>query len=213
MSSIFTGLSAFPLTPIGSDGVKHSEFAAIVRSLAEAQPDSICALGSTGSYAYLSSDERAQVAKTAVEAARGAADNLPVIVGVGAISTREVLTNVESAQSAGAHGVLLAPVSYQGLTRDEVYGLYEDVTARLSVPLAVYDNPTTTHFVFDDELHAAIATLPNVASIKIPAVPADETEARQRVEALRQVIPTDVTIGVSGDAAGAMGLLAGCDAW
>lgn len=41
----------------------------------------------------------------------------------------------------GASGVLLAPVTYQALTDDEVHGLFEDVTAELSVPLIVYDNP------------------------------------------------------------------------
>lgn len=209
MSSLFTGLSAFPLTPVRNDGVDYDGVVRIVSTVAQDEPDSICVLGSTGSYAYLTADERRQVATVAATAV-GA---VPMIVGVGAIATREVLRNVEGAQSAGANGVLLAPVSYQALTPDEVYGLYEEVTNELSVPLCVYDNPVTTHFKFSDELLAAIARLPNVGSIKIPAVSSIEEEARQRVTSLRQVIPGSVTIGVSGDGAGAMGLVAGCDAW
>ncbi|MGF7001169.1 dihydrodipicolinate synthase/N-acetylneuraminate lyase [Paraburkholderia sp. GAS32] len=83
----------------------------------------------------------------------------------------------------------------------------------ISVPLCVYDNPGTTHFEFTDELHGRIASLPNVASIKIPGVPSDLGEAVARVNRLRALIPSNVSIGVSGDAFGATGLNAGCDAW
>jgi 4-hydroxy-tetrahydrodipicolinate synthase len=55
--------------------------------------------------------------------------------------------------------------------------------------------------------------LPRVGSIKIPGVPADAVAARDRVQRLRALIPAHVTIGVSGDAHGAAGLRAGCDAW
>ncbi|CAM5454294.1 dihydrodipicolinate synthase family protein [Streptomyces antimycoticus] len=103
-----------------------------------------------------------------------------MIVGIGALRTRHVLEAAEDAQSAGAAGVLLAPVSYQPLTDDEVFGLFEDVTAGLSVPLVVYDNPRTTRFTFTDELYARLGRLPRVASIKIPGVPAASAAARAR---------------------------------
>ena len=119
----------------------------------------------------------------------------------------------DDAQHAGAAAVLLAPMTYQTLTNDDVYTLYEDVTKGLSVPLIVYDNPGTTHFTFTDELYAAVATLPNVSSIKIPGVSLGADELRVRIADLRRILPPHVTIGVSGDAYGAAGLNAGCDAW
>jgi 4-hydroxy-tetrahydrodipicolinate synthase len=66
---------------------------------------------------------------------------------------------------------------------------------------------------FSDELYARIAALPNVASIKIPGVPADPAAAEARVNAIRDRIPESVGIGVSGDSAAATGLNAGCDVW
>lgn len=206
---MFTGLSAFPLTPMNEQDINEREFARLVDSLAEAQVDSIGVLGSTGSYAYLSPDERARVALISVESA----GSVPVIAGIGALRTRDVLTNAENAQQAGVSGVLLAPVSYQKLTDDEVYDLYATVCQSLSVPLCVYDNPGTTHFEFSDELHGRISQLPQVRSIKIPPVSNDIESARERVARLRKLIPADVTIGISGDAAAATGLNAGCDAW
>ncbi|MFD4605718.1 dihydrodipicolinate synthase family protein [Streptomyces sp. NPDC058464] len=207
---MFTGLSAFPLTPLDPDGdIDEEAFARLVRRLAAAGVDSVGALGSTGSYAYLTLQERARAARVAVEHA----DGVPVIVGIGALRTRDVLAAAEDAQNAGAAGVLLAPVSYQPLTEDDVFGLYEDVTANLSVPLVVYDNPGTTRFTFTDELYTRVAGLPRVASVKIPGMPADPALARARVARLREILPGHVTVGVSGDARGAAGLNAGCDAW
>ncbi|MHC9085974.1 dihydrodipicolinate synthase family protein [Luteimonas sp. RIT-PG2_3] len=206
---MFSGLSAFPLTPMNEDGIDEAAFAGLVQRLAAAGVDSIGALGSTGSYAYLDHAERARVARLAVMHA----GDVPVIVGIGALRTRDVLALAEDAQRAGASGVLLAPVSYQTLTPDEVFGLYEQVTRHLSIPLCVYDNPGTTRFEFSDELHGRIAQLPNVASIKIPGVPADPDAARARVQRLRAQVPAKVTIGVSGDASAARGLNAGCEAW
>ncbi|WP_164588210.1 dihydrodipicolinate synthase family protein, partial [Pseudomonas viridiflava] len=107
----------------------------------------IGALGSTGSYMYLNREERSQVARLTVQSA----GTVPVVIGIGALSTRDVLFLTEDAQKAGAAGVLLAPVSYQKLTEDEVYSLYETVTNNLSVPLVVYDNPGTTNFIFSDD--------------------------------------------------------------
>lgn len=206
---MFTGLSAFPLTPLRDGKVDENAFVGLIENLVSAEVDSIGALGSTGSYAYLNREERRLAAKLAV----GAAGDVPVIVGIGAVATRDVLLLAEDAQAAGASALLLPPVSYQALRADEVFELYETVAHRVSLPLVVYDNPGTTHFQFTDELHGRIAALPNIASIKIPAVPADPAQASARVASLRAVIPGHVSIGVSGDAAAVNGLNAGCELW
>ncbi|WP_106478017.1 dihydrodipicolinate synthase family protein [Phytohalomonas tamaricis] len=206
---MFSGLSAFPLTPMKHGIVDEVAFIRLIERLADAGVDSIGALGSTGNYAYLTRQERACIAQLAVKHA----GDVPVIIGISALSTREVLALAEDAQEAGASAVLLAPMSYQKLSEDEVFGLYETVTRKLSVPLCVYDNPGTTHFEFSDELHGRIAQLSNVGSIKIPGVPTEPGAARARVERLRTLIPSHVTIGVSGDPMAATGLNAGCQAW
>ena len=206
---MFSGLSAFPLTPMRQGAVDEPAFAALVQRLARAGVDAIGALGSTGSYAYLDRAERARVARLAVDCAAG----VPVMVSIGAVATRDVLALADDAQRAGVAAVLLAPVSYQPLTEAEVFGLYRDASSALSVPLCVYDNPGTTRFAFSDDLYARIADLPQVRSIKIPGVPAEPAAASARVARLRALLPAHVSIGVSGDVVGATGMNAGCDAW
>ncbi|WP_104166889.1 dihydrodipicolinate synthase family protein [Cryobacterium sp. N22] len=206
---MFTGLSAFPHTPLRDDAFDEAAYARLLERLVTAGVDSITALGSTGSCMYLDRDERRRVADAAVQHA----GPVPVIVGISALRTSQVQMFADDAQGAGASAVLLAPVTYQALGHDEVFNLFEDVARGLSVPLVVYDNPGTTHFNFTDDLYARIATLPNVASIKIPGVPANPAEAAARVQTIRDHIPRGVTVGVSGDTSAATGLNAGCDAW
>lgn len=206
---MFRGLSAFPITPLRDDRIDDAAFRSLIQRLAASGVDSITALGSTGCYAYLSREERG----TVVAASVAEAGDTPVFAGIGGLRTSQVQQLADDAQHAGASAVLLAPMTYQTLTNDDVYTLYEDVTKGLSVPLIVYDNPGTTHFTFTDELYAAVATLPNVASIKIPGVSLGADELRARIADLRSILPPHVTIGTSGDAYGAAGLNAGCDAW
>ncbi len=209
MPNIFTGLSAFPLTPLRDNRVDEHAFTGLVERLSAAGVDSITALGSTGSYAYLSPEERARVAQLAVDHA----GSTPVIVGVGGLRTSHILDHVEAAEDAGAAGILLAPMTYQMLTDNDVFELYRTVTERTSLPVIVYDNPGTTHFAFTTDLYARIAQLPGIASIKIPGVPTAPEAARDHVASIRASVPEHVTIGVSGDASAATGLIAGCDAW
>ena len=106
---MFNGLSAFPLTPMNGGSVDLKAVALLVSRAAQAGVDSLGVLGSTGNYAYLARDERRAILEVAVDAA----DGVPVLAGVGAVRTRDVLAYAEDAQKAGASALLLAPVSYQ----------------------------------------------------------------------------------------------------
>lgn len=205
--SVFTGLSAFPLTPMKGENVDLKAVALLVSRAAQSGVGSLGVLGSTGNYAYLSRDERRAVLEASVDAA----DGVPVLAGVGAVRTRDVLALAGDAQSAGASALLLAPVSYQRLTEAEVFGLYREVAAESSLPIVVYDNPGTTGFTFSDDLHARIARIPGIAAIKIPPPAAGDVSTR--VGELRSGLPQGTSVGISGDWVAAEALLAGCDVW
>lgn len=206
---MFTGLSAFPLTPVNAAGIDEQSFLKILARLTAAKVDSLGVLGSTGSYAYFSREQRKRVATLAVQHA----DGIPVMVSIGAISTDEVLRLADDAQQAGVRALLLPAVSYQKLTEEEVFNFFVEVDHHVSVPICVYDNPGTTHTQFSDALYVRIAALSNIASIKIPGVPDEISAATQRVSALRAQLPEHISIGVSGDASAGNGLMAGCEVW
>lgn len=206
---MFTGLCAFPLTPVTPADFDERGFIRILERITSAGVDSIGVLGSTGSYAYLTRQQRSHIAGIA----KSHAGDIPVMVCVGAISADEVLRLADDAQAAGADALLLPPVSYQPLTDDEVFGLFELLAQHTSIPVCVYDNPGTTRFEFSDELHGRIAALHGIKSVKIPAVPLSPDEARVRVQRLKAKLPAGVTVGISGDASAAIGLNAGCQVW
>jgi 4-hydroxy-tetrahydrodipicolinate synthase len=206
---MFSGLSAFPLTPVNATGIDEKFFLSLLARLTTAKVDSLGVLGSTGSYAYFTREQRQHVASLAVQHA----DGIPVMVSIGATSTEEVLRLAEDAQHAGVSALLLPAVSYQKLTEEEVFGFYAEVARNVSLPICVYDNPGTTHTDFSNSLYARIAALSNIASIKIPGVPDEIGSAKQRVNTLRTHLPDHIRIGVSGDAAAGNGLMAGCDVW
>lgn len=206
---MFTGLSAFPLTPFKDEKVDYSGFESLITNLTSAKVDSICAMGSTGLYPYLNRSELSTLAKTTVELS----GDIPVMVGIGALRTYDVLKNAETAQQASVDALLLAPMSYHPLSEQEVLALFETVTAEIEVPLVVYDNPGVTNFTFSDDLYYRVTRLPNIGAIKIPGMPFATDEGPARLAQLRNIVPESVAIGVSGDKFGAAGMAAGCDLW
>ncbi|MEB2704013.1 dihydrodipicolinate synthase family protein [Citrobacter koseri] len=206
---MFTGLSAFPLTPVTASGVDEQGFSKILARLTAARVDSMGILGSTGSYAYLTREQRKRIATLAKQLA----GDIPVMVCVGAVSTDAILHLTDDAQAAGADALLLPAVSYQSLRDEEVFVLFETVTRHASVPICIYDNPGTTHFTFTDELHGLLSSLDGVRSVKIPGLPDSPAAATERVNVLRKHLHPDVTIGISGDAFAGLGLNAGCEVW
>jgi Dihydrodipicolinate synthase/N-acetylneuraminate lyase len=205
----FSGLCAFPLTPLKGEQIDWASFERLVQRLVAANVNSIGVLGSTGCYSYFSREERRAILDVAVEQA----GTTPVMVSISALRSRDVLFYAEDAQQAGASAVLLAPMAYHPLREEEVFNLYQTVSRELSVPLCVYHNPGTTQFSFSHVLLNRIAALPNVKAIKIPPIPTESTQAGEQISALRKAMPAHIRLGISGDGCAAEALIAGCDLW
>ena len=180
----------------------------LVRRLVEAEVDAVCVLGSTGSYPFLSRDERR---RAIAAAAAETGDRLPLWAGVGALRTDHAVLHAGDAAAAGAVMGLLAPMSYTPLTDEEVETHFATVAGEGGLPLCVYDNPASTHFTIGDDLIARLSRLPNVVAVKSPS-PAP-AEAAGRVAALRSRTPEGFSVGFSGDATAAETMIAGADGW
>lgn len=205
--TLFSGLSAFPITPMTSAGeVLASDLSRLVRRIEAGGADSIGLLGSTGTYMFLDCEQR----RRAVAAAVGAATSIPVIVGVGALRTDEAQLLAHDAATEGAAGLLLAPVSYTPLTEEEVFEHFLAVASATNLPLCIYSNPGTTNFTFRPNFVARLATIPTVAAIKLPLPSSGDIAAD--LAAFRQAAP-DLSIGYSGDWGCKEALLAGADCW
>lgn len=206
---MFEGLSAFPTSPTNADGeVDTAALARVLDRLAEAKVGSIGLLGSTGAYAYLSREERRRAVEVAKETV---GERVPLLVGTGALRTDHAQQLARDAEAAGADALLLAPVSYAPLTQDEVYQHFDSVSNATGLPIVIYNNPTTTRFQFSLDLIQRLATLPNIAAIKMPLP--GETAFADEIRSLRAIAPSGFSIGYSGDWGAADALLASADAW
>lgn len=206
---MFSGLSAFPLTPADQDGVVDPDaLCVLLERLVQARPTSIGLLGSTGGYAYLEPGQRQRAVAAAIECVAG---RLPIIVGVGAMRTSWACQLAADAERAGADGLLLAPMSYVRLTPCEVARHYRAVAGATGLPICIYNNPGTTGFTFTPDLLAELAAVPNVAAVKMP--PAARGDFGGELAALRTLTPTTFAIGYSGDPAASAALSAGADAF
>ncbi len=192
---MFTGLSAFPLTPTDEGGqLEPKLLQRFLERIVAAGADSIGLLGSTGGYAYLTPEARKRTLRAAVECVAG---RTPLIIGVGALTTDVAEDLARDARKAGADGLLLAPMSYQPLTDEEVFRHFEAVAAAGELPLCIYNNPGTTKFTFSSDLIARVARIPNVAAVKMP-LPADGDYAAE-LRRLQERTPEGFAIGYSGD--------------
>ncbi len=207
--TLFTGLSAFPLTPTDDEGqLKPELLQRFLERIVAAGADSIGLLGSTGGYAYLTPEERKRTLRAAVECAAG---RTPLVVGVGALTTDVAENLARDARQAGADDLLLAPMSYQPLTDEEVFRHFESVAAAGELPLCIYNNPGTTKFTFSPDLIARLAEIPNVAAVKMPL--AADSDYAGEMRRLRAVTPDGFAVGYSGDWGAKDALLAGGACW
>ncbi|RUX10560.1 dihydrodipicolinate synthase family protein [Mesorhizobium sp. M8A.F.Ca.ET.059.01.1.1] len=204
-----SGLCAFPITPTGNDGrVDTVALRQLIKRLCAANVDSIGLLGSTGTYMYLSRQQRRQALSEALDEAGG---GIPVIVGVGALRTDEAIKLARDAKAIGAAAGLLAAVSYAPLTDDEVFEHFSSVAYRSGLPIVIYDNPGTTHFRFTPALVGRLAELPGIVAIKNPTDGSDAI--RGHLAHQRQIVPNEFSIGYSGDWNAAQAMIAGADTW
>lgn len=206
-STVFTGLSAFPLTPATDTGeVMADEFGALLNRVENSAVDSVGILGSTGGAAYLNREQR----RRAIETARSVLTK-PILAGVSALRTDQVLEHAMDAEDAGADAILLSAMSYIPLADREVVRLFERVNTAVSIPICIYNNPTTTKFTFSPALIAELSGLDHVAGVKDGASSSEELAARRRD--ILPLVDDTFSVGMSGDSLAVEALIDGAAAW
>ncbi|WP_192357549.1 dihydrodipicolinate synthase family protein [Mesorhizobium mediterraneum] len=207
--AFLNGLSAFPITPSDPDGrIDTKALRKLVTRLCAAKVDSIGLLGSTGTYLYLTREERRRALAEALDEA-GA--QTPVVVGVGALRTDEAVRLAQDAKALGAAAGLLAAVSYTPLTDDEVFEHFSVVAREGGLPVVIYDNPGTTHFRFTPALVSRLAKVPGIVAIKNPTDKSDAIDSH--LAGQRSIVPEGFSIGCSGDWNATEAMIAGADTW
>jgi len=164
MKSALKGVIAALVTPMTArEELDLDRLGEIVNYLIAEGVQGLAPLGSTGEYYALCPEERKAVVKATLEAA---AERVPIIVGVNAGSTRNVVEYACEAQSLGADGVLLAAPYYSLPTANELFEHFRIVNEAIGIPIMLYNYPGRTGVDMTPALVERLAELKNVRYIK-----------------------------------------------
>jgi 4-hydroxy-tetrahydrodipicolinate synthase len=122
----------------------------------------LLAVGAGGDFPVLTVEERKQVAKTVVEAARGT----PVVVGAQDTNPQVCIEMARWAEETGAYGIQLSPTYYFASTGDDCLRLFEAIhEASRSIAIMIYNTYWEGYNMSLDEV-ARLAELPRCVAIK-----------------------------------------------
>lgn len=125
-------------------------------------------LGTNAEAFLLTREERASLISTAREAV---GPNFPIMAGVGAHSTRQVLELIEDATQAGANYVLVLPPAYFGkaTTNAVIERFFTQVAEKSPLPVVIYNFPGVCNGVdLDSELITKLAKAhSNIVGVKL----------------------------------------------
>ncbi|KAL1965767.1 hypothetical protein VTN77DRAFT_5088 [Rasamsonia byssochlamydoides] len=139
--------------------------------MAEAGVAGILTQGTNGEAAHLSRTERKVVTKTTRDALNSAGyQNLPIVVGCGAQSTRESIEICYEAQSSGGDFAIILPPSYykEQYRREGLRHFFTDIADASPIPILLYNYPAVVAGIdLDSDMIVDLAQHPNIVGCKL----------------------------------------------
>lgn len=117
--------------------------------------------GSTGEGFLMSLEERKRYVEIVMDEV---GDKVPVVVHVGAISTKLSIELAKHAESVGATGISSVPPFYWRFTEDQIINYYKDIAESTSLPMIVYNVPLVG--MMSVGMIKKLSTIKNVAGVK-----------------------------------------------
>jgi 4-hydroxy-tetrahydrodipicolinate synthase len=160
---MFKGSIVALVTPFTADGkVDKQTLMNLVSWQIEKGTDGIVCNGTTGESFSLSDDERLEVLKACVVAAKG---RCAVIAGTGHSSTSKTVEMTKKAKLLGADGCLVVVPYYNRPTQLGCVAHFQEVS-KVKLPMIVYNNPIRTGLSLQTETIALLKNIPIVVGIK-----------------------------------------------
>jgi 4-hydroxy-tetrahydrodipicolinate synthase len=160
---MFEGVYVAVVTPFAKSGeVDVDALRAHVDWLIREGVHGLVPAGTCGEYASLSDGERAAVVEAVLAEAQG---RVPVVVGVAATTTAQVVRWAQHARDHGAQAVMaLPPIQYRP-TWAEVVAHYRAIDA-VGLPIVIYNNPFDTSTDVTAERVRELEQVARIAAVK-----------------------------------------------
>lgn len=119
--------------------------------------------GTLGEASVLSTDEKAELVKFAVEKCK---DEVPVVLNIAEGSTKEALQQAEYAKAWGAKGLMmLPPMRYKSDHRETVLW-FKTVADSTDLPIMIYNNPVDYKNEVTLDMFAELIACKNIEAVK-----------------------------------------------
>ncbi len=160
----FEGIYTPIVTPYQVDhSIDRDRFAEVAEHLIAAGVHGIVLAGTTGEYYAQSPEERVALMALAKAVIK---DQVPLIVGTGAMRTEESIRYAEEAKAAGADAVMIATPPYAAPTGRENALHALAIDRAVNLPVLLYNYPGRTGAEMDQEYLDRVCRSPNVRAIK-----------------------------------------------
>lgn len=206
--SMWQGVIPALTTPFAADGsVDHQFLAKHAKWQIEAGCIGVVPLGSLGESATLSFDEKVAIVRTLVKAL----GDVPVIPGIGALSTEEAVQLAKACEAEGARGLMVLPPYAYSTDWNEMAAHFRAVATATKLPILLYNNPLAYKTDFSAEQIAELANeLPQVEAVKESSGDIRRLADIQALTGDRLVLMTGIDDAiVEGLAMGVTGWIAG----
>jgi 4-hydroxy-tetrahydrodipicolinate synthase len=121
-------------------------------------------LGTNSEFYALGESEKQEVIATALAHVN---KRVPVFAGTGAETTREVVRLTQMAEREGADGVSVITPYFIAPTQQEIYDHYRRVAEHTTLPVILYNNPSTCGGLkIEVDTVAQLAEIPNILAVK-----------------------------------------------
>lgn len=120
-------------------------------------------LGSNGEFHVLSEEEKIKFAETVIQTAN---KRVPVFVGTGGNSTKQVITLSKKMEALGADALSVITPYFIVPTQAEILRHYKAIADAVSLPIVMYNIPKNTGINLEPETVAELARVKNIIAIK-----------------------------------------------
>jgi len=152
------------VTPFTRDGdISEDGYRQVIDYSIEKGVTGVVALGTTGEFSYLRTEERKKILKLTIKYVDG---RVPIIAGTGQNSTRATIELTKYAADLGCDAALVISPYYLRPADKGYYEHYATVARNGNLPVIMYNIPQCTLGVLNSNVVEDLAELDNIVGIK-----------------------------------------------
>ena len=160
---IFKGCGTAIITPFTEDGVNFEEFRKMIEFQISEGADSIIVCGTTGESSTMTTEEKKETIKFAIDVANR---RVPIIAGTGGNCTKSAIEMSKYAESVGADAVLLVTPYYNKTTQAGLIAHYKAISQSITIPIILYNVPSRTGLNIAPATCLELSKIDNIVAIK-----------------------------------------------